>query len=322
MPIRQRLAGGPKAIGAGRRQPVEPVQILPVELHAVSDELHPVLVIHAAACAPIKKLARNIRRVQQPRFLILKLVNAAAAAAVAKGLPLAAIESCKRFFPKWRAAVHDKSSLALLSAGNQAGISRHKVVKKIAFAFFIATALNAAPVAAQSLTAAGYDFVDAVKNSNGDKAIQVLSTHPPGIINTKDGEGNTGLIIAISRSDEQWTGFLLNKGADPNLAGKSGDTPLIAAARVSFEPAVEWLVGLGAKIDVSNRMGETPLIVAVQQRNPQIVRLLLNQGANPDKTDSAAGYSARDYAQRDPRARDILKLIEDKKPKAAAAAAK
>ena len=33
----------------------------------------------------------------------------------------------------------------------------------------------------------------------------------------------------------------------------------------------------------------------------------------------SAGYSARDYAQRDPRARDILKLINDKKPKAAAA---
>jgi hypothetical protein len=50
--------------------------------------------------------------------------------------------------------------------------------------------------------------------------------------------------------------------------------------------------------------------------------MLLEAGANPDKTDHAAGYSARDYAQRDPRARDILKLIETKKPKAAAAAAK
>jgi ankyrin repeat protein len=108
---------------------------------------------------------------------------------------------------------------------------------------------------------------------------------------------------------------LLNKGADPNLGGKGGDSPLIAASRVGFESAVEWLIGLGAKVDGTNRMGETPLIIAVQQRNIPVVRVLLNQGANPDKTDGAAGYSARDYASRDPRARDILKMIEDKKPK-------
>jgi ankyrin repeat protein len=76
---------------------------------------------------------------------------------------------------------------------------------------------------------------------------------------------------------------------------------------------------MGAKVDGANRMGETPLIVAVQQRQTPIVRQLLAAGADPDRTDTAAGYSARDYAQRDPRARDILKLIVDKKPKSAAA---
>jgi ankyrin repeat protein len=69
-------------------------------------------------------------------------------------------------------------------------------------------------------------------------------------------------------------------------------------------------------------MGETALIIAVQQRDVPMVRMLLEAGANPDKPDSAAGYSARDYATRDPRARDILKLINDKKPKAAASASK
>ena len=195
-------------------------------------------------------------------------------------------------------------------------------MKQLGFAFLIATAVIAAPVAAQSLTTAGYEFIEAVKKSDGNKATEVLSTHPPGIVDTRDGDGNTGLIIAISRSDEQWAGFLLNKGADPNLASKNGDTPLIAAARVGFESAVEWLLSLGAKVNTGNKMGETPLIIAVQQRELPIARLLLNAGANPDKTDSAAGYSARDYATRDPRARDILKLIEDKKPKVAAAAAK
>jgi uncharacterized protein len=196
-------------------------------------------------------------------------------------------------------------------------------VKQLGFAFVAAIAVGASvPVSAQSLTAAGYDLTEAVKKSDANKALQVLATNPPGIVNTKDGDGNTPLLIAIARNDEQWAGFMLNKGADPNLAGKDGNTPLIAASRVGMAQAVEWLLGLGAKVDATNRMGETPLIVAVQQRNLPIARLLLSKGANPDKTDSAAGYSARDYATRDGRSREILKLIEDKKPKTAAAAAK
>jgi ankyrin repeat protein len=64
----------------------------------------------------------------------------------------------------------------------------------------------------------------------------------------------------------------------------------------------------------SNARSEAALEAALP-----VVRLLLSRGANPDKTDNAAGYSARDYATRDPRAREILKLITDKKPAASAA---
>jgi len=189
-------------------------------------------------------------------------------------------------------------------------------VKKLSFATAAAVlAVIAAPVAAQQLTTKSYDFIHAVEERNGDKATQLLADNPPGIVNSRNGQGDTGLIIAISRRDDNWTGFLLKKGADVNLGGHGGDTPLIAAARVGYEDAVGWLLDLGAKVDGSNKGGETPLIVAVQQRQPQIVRLLLERGANPDKQDSLAGYSARDYAMRDNRGRQILQLIEAKKPK-------
>jgi ankyrin repeat protein len=198
-----------------------------------------------------------------------------------------------------------------------------KVVKQLGFAFVAAAALTvSAPAVSQSLAPVGYEFTEAVKKSDANKALEILAAQPPGIVNTKDGEGNTPLLIAIARNDEQWAGFMLNKGADPNLAGKGGNTPLIAAARVGMTQAVEWLLGLGAKVDGTNKMGETALIAAVQQRNLPIVRLLLSKGADPDKTDSAAGYSARDYATRDGRSREILKALEDKKPKTAAAATK
>lgn len=191
-------------------------------------------------------------------------------------------------------------------------------MKHLNFAILAAATLAtvAAPAAAQLSSSAGHDFIEAVRKSDGAAANQLLADKPSGLINTKSDDGNTALLIAIQRRDEEWTGFLITKGADPDLSGRDGETPLIAAARVGFDSAVEWLLGVGAKVDATNKAGETALIVAVQRRESPIVRLLLNNGANPDKTDNSQGYSAREYATRDPRARDILKLITDKKPKA------
>jgi len=186
---------------------------------------------------------------------------------------------------------------------------------KFAFAAMLLGTL-ASPLVAQSTGFEGYKFVDAVRSRDGDTAMQLLQSSGPRIVDSKDAKGDTALIAAISNTDERFTAFLLTKGADPNLPGKGGDTPLIAAARANYTDAIEWLIGQGAKVDLANRMGETPLIIAVQQREPRIVKLLLENGANPDKTDSAAGYSARDYATRDTRAREILQMIQQKKPKA------
>lgn len=175
----------------------------------------------------------------------------------------------------------------------------------------------AVPAAAQFVSASA-DFVKAIQNRDGNKVTQLLDSNPPGLVDARDGDGNTPLIITIARQDE-WAAFLLRRGADPNLSGNGGDTPLIAAARVGYLDAINWLLTAGARVDAENRMGETPLIVAVQQRQPLAVKRLLAAGANPDKADSAAGLSARDYAERDSRSRQILQLIEAKKPKAQAA---
>jgi ankyrin repeat protein len=182
----------------------------------------------------------------------------------------------------------------------------------------LAMSLMAAPAAAQTLSSV--DFVSAVRDRDGDKAMEMLQSRGNQIINLRNDRGETALIVAIQRRDDTWTGFLLNQGADPNLAARNGETPLIAAARVGFMGALADLIRMNAKVDAANRMGETALIVAVQNRHREIVKVLLALGADPDKADSAAGYSARDYAKRDTRSRDLLKLIEaaDAERKAAA----
>ncbi len=197
-------------------------------------------------------------------------------------------------------------------------MSGRKIVKEISFAI-IATAVLACAAPAAAQMGAGYQglaFVQAVKERDGTKAQEAMGDNPsPAILNARDGDNNTALIISVARRDPEWTGFLLNKGADPNISGKGGDTPLIIAARLGFDEAVGWLLDMGARVDATNKMGETALIAAVQQRQTPIVRELLAHGADPDKTDTAAGYSARDYATRDTRSRDILQLIDAKKPK-------
>jgi ankyrin repeat protein len=175
-----------------------------------------------------------------------------------------------------------------------------------------AAMLLAEPAVGQTISSE--DFVSAVRSRDGDKAMEILRSKGSVALSSRDDRGETALIVAISRRDDVWTGFLLNQGADPNQAARNGETPLIAAARVGYLGAVGDLLRARVKVDAANRMGETALIVAVQGRHTQLVKVLLDVGANPDKPDSAAGYSARDYAKRDTRSRDILKLIEAKVP--------
>ena len=174
----------------------------------------------------------------------------------------------------------------------------------------VALALAAAPmpVSAQYVSDAE-PFINAVRDRDGNKVTEFLESRPS-IVNSRNLKGETALNIAINRKDDLWTKFLIGKGANPNAPGLNGDTPLIAAARAGFMEGIEVLLALGVKVDATNRMGETALILAVQQRQLEAVKMLLAKGANPDKADAAAGYSARDYAKRDTRNREILAAIE------------
>lgn len=174
----------------------------------------------------------------------------------------------------------------------------------------------AAPALGQSYVSEAEPFLNAVSERDGNKVTSLLQTRPT-LVNSRNAKGQTALTIVIARSDDTWLRFLLGNGADPNLGASNGDTPLISAARVGFLDAIELLLSRGAKVNAANRMGETPLIIAVQQRHLPAVKLLLARGADPDKKDTAAGFSAREYAKRDTRNRELLAAIEAAKTPAA-----
>lgn len=173
-----------------------------------------------------------------------------------------------------------------------------------------AAMLATSPVAAQFSDS--YNFLKAVKERKGEEAEKFLAEPGTVIINTRDGTtGETALHIVIQRRDSTWLGYLLQKGANPNLADKKGMTPLMLATQLGYVEGIETLVRKKAMVDQTNRSGETALILAVQLRNSEAVRALLKAGASPDKKDSRAGYSARDYAKQDGRASAIAAIIEN-----------
>src|SRR4051812_18612818 len=85
---------------------------------------------------------------------------------------------------------------------------------------------SATPAVAQLNNPDSAQFIEAVQKRDGNKATQLLENHPT-IVDARDNKGDTALIIAVGRGDRDWTGFLLTKGADPNLPGAHGETPLI-----------------------------------------------------------------------------------------------
>jgi hypothetical protein len=185
-------------------------------------------------------------------------------------------------------------------------------------AIAVAAVSLSTPAAAQF--SESYNFLKAVKDRDGEEATKFLSRPGSVIVNTRDlSTGQTALHIVIDRHDNTWLAFLLQKGANPNISDKEGTTPLLLATQLRFVDGVRTLLAKDAKVNDTNKQGETALIRAVQLRDGELVRLLLANGADPDRTDTLAGKSARDYAAQDRRAAAILAEIEkadgDKKPK-------
>ncbi len=180
-------------------------------------------------------------------------------------------------------------------------------------ALWLSAALGAAaPSFAQHQSDADA-LVEAIRKEDNSKALELMRSSRV-LVNSRDSSGETALSVALARSDREWTAELLRAGANVEAAGRNGDTPMVLAARNGFHEAIGWLLHLGAKVDSTNKLGETALILAVQSRNARIVKALLAAKADPDKTDYA-GYSARDYAKRDNRSKQMIELIEAAKPK-------
>jgi uncharacterized protein len=182
------------------------------------------------------------------------------------------------------------------------------IVRKLGIGGALAALLAfGAPGTAQTYSD-GFLFLQAVEKNDVAKADELLGKPGSTLINSRDlTSGRTALHIAADRRDVPWLVYLLNRGANPNIADVRGVTPLMRASQLGFFEGVQHLVTKGARVDAANSTGETPLILAVHRRDTAMMRVLLRAGADPDRTDNS-GRSARDYAQLD--GRDSLVVAE------------
>ena len=109
----------------------------------------------------------------------------------------------------------------------------------------LALAIMPVSLAAQGLgpnASEGEAFLNAVKDGNANKALELANQPGSRVASYRGYSGDTALHIVTRKRELQWVGFLLNRGADPNIGDARGDTPLIIAAGIGFEEAGAYML--------------------------------------------------------------------------------
>lgn len=139
-----------------------------------------------------------------------------------------------------------------------------------------------------------------------DSVVQVLMAWPKTDINALNGKGESPLMLASLKGQEDVAKRLLKKGADVN---KTGWTPLHYAASAAKLALISLLIENHAYIDAESPNGTTPLMMAALYGNGAAVDLLLQEGADPHLKNQQ-DMTALQFAQRGERP-DAIKSLSN-----------
>jgi len=112
---------------------------------------------------------------------------------------------------------------------------------------------------------------------DGDLArVEALVSGNSELVNAQNPSGMTPLHLAAWEGHAGVADFLLQHGADPNLAEANGDTPLHFAASSGYTEIARSLLEHGAQVNARNKDGKTPL--SRGRPRPEIAELLKKHG--------------------------------------------
>ena len=139
-----------------------------------------------------------------------------------------------------------------------------------------------------------------------DKVVQVLMAWPKTDVNALNSKGESPLMIAALRGQQDMATRLIKKGADIN---KTGWTPLHYAASAGKLALINLLIENNAYIDAESPNGTTPLMMAAMYGTGDAVNLLLREGADATLKNKQ-GMTALQFAQRGERP-DAIKSLSN-----------
>jgi ankyrin repeat protein len=173
---------------------------------------------------------------------------------------------------------------------NEANAQYERVVREFSDQSILAT-LSQSYLAAGSAVAGNASATNVASESilTSDEAQEVtkirqLIRDSPDLVNAKDENGVTRLHTAATLGHLTVARFLLDSGADPNVANKWGQTPLYLAVQNGHKSLVELLLTHGAKVQIAEGSGYTPLHIAAQKGFRSIIDVLLVHGADVNST--------------------------------------
>lgn len=109
--------------------------------------------------------------------------------------------------------------------------------------------------------------------------IEELVKAPRIVIDAKDHDGNTALILAAQRGQDDAVAVLIRAKAKVDIDNRDGMTALSLAAQNGNLRIVEMLVKAGADMKIQDRTGRTPLEWAQDNNRQRIVDFLRKSGA-------------------------------------------
>lgn len=155
--------------------------------------------------------------------------------------------------------------------------------------------------------AAQKDIFDVARNGSLEELKGLINGNPD-IINARNENGHTPLILASYSKNNEVALFLIDSVEDVNAKSSEG-SPLMASVVKGNTEIVKALLDKGANPDVKDTSNVTALVFATMFKSIDIVELLVK--ANADKSiKDIRGYTALDYAKMIKEER-LINLLKD-----------